>query len=315
MKVFEQNVINLYGKKGEAWLDELPKLVEQATSNLGFHDLKPIPNLSYNFVLSGFKENYPIILKMGLDYESLKREAFALKCFAGFGAIKVISETSSLLLLERAVPGISLKYYFSVFHDTHSAAIQKNPGSPQSLTLLRDDDTVEIACNLIQKLHQVPIPKNHDLPHIKDWLSALDHHCCKGYSNDELFNYLQKAIKLRNQLLETAGPDVLLHGDLHHDNILQHDEEWVIDPKGVIGGAAFEAAAFIRNPTPDLLEQNNANIIIQNRIAAFAVAFGISTERMANWSFIQAVLAWVWALEDKEDTQYWEKLVTIFESL
>ena len=64
-------------------------------------------------MLSGFQGSKPIILKFGLDNEALMREAFALKSFAGCGAVKkVITEDKGMLLLERAVPGTSLKSYF-----------------------------------------------------------------------------------------------------------------------------------------------------------------------------------------------------------
>lgn len=70
-------------------------------------------------------------------------------------------------------------------------------------------------------------------------------------------------------------------GDLHHDNILQNSDDearysfsdggWlVIDPKGVIGEQAYEVAAFIRNPIPELLTHDDAPTIIHNRITRFA---------------------------------------------
>ena len=79
---------------------------------LDLRDLKEVPNLTYNYVLSGFQDGNHIILKLGLDNEGLKQEAFAIKCFAGCGAVKVLAEDEGMLLLERAVPGTSLKDYF-----------------------------------------------------------------------------------------------------------------------------------------------------------------------------------------------------------
>ena len=63
-------------------------------------------------MLSGFQNDSPIILKLGLDNAGLKQEAFTLSCFAGCGAVKVLAEEDGKLLLERAVPGTSLKCYF-----------------------------------------------------------------------------------------------------------------------------------------------------------------------------------------------------------
>lgn len=160
----------------------------------------------------------------------------------------------------------------------------------------------------MKKLHQASIPVVHNFPHIKDWLVVLDKYC--SIPNE----YLQKARKLRDQLLKTAGPDVFLHGDLHHDNILQKGDDWVvIDPKGVIGEPAYEVAAFIRNPIPELLNHADAPNIIHNRIAHFSKLLDLPSQRILDWCFVQAVLYWVWALEDDCDASYFEQLTKIFD--
>ena len=285
--MFHSNIINIYGEKGKAWIAGLPQLVVAISSKLGLRDFKKVTNLTYNYVLSGFQGNIPVILKLGLDREGLAREAFALKCFTGCGAVKVLAEDDGMLLLERAVPGTSLKSYF-----------------PD-----QEHESIEIACVVMQKLYQVNIPENHNFPHIKDWLTALD----RDWPIPDA--YLKKARKLRDQLLQTAKPDVLLHGDLHHDNILQNGYDWmVIDPKGVIGEPAYEVAAFIRNPIPELLNHADAPNIIHNRITRFAEALELPSQRIIDWCFVQTVVAWVWALEDGCDTGYWERLVEVLHS-
>ena len=108
MSTFQSNILNIYGEKGKAWIDELPELISAISSRLDLRDLKEVTNLTYNYVLSGFQGDNHIILKLGLDHKALTREAFALRCFEGCGAVKVLSEDKGMLLLERAVPGISL---------------------------------------------------------------------------------------------------------------------------------------------------------------------------------------------------------------
>jgi streptomycin 6-kinase len=236
-------------------------------------------------VLSGFQGDNPIILKASLDSEGLARESFALKCFAGYGAVKVLAEDNEMLLLERAVPGTSLKSYF-----------------PN-----QEHESIEIVCGVMKKLHQASIPEGYNFPHIKDWLTALD----KDWNIPD--GYLQKARKLRDQLLQSLMPDVLLHGDLHHDNILQNADGWlVIDPKGVIGEPAYEVAAFIRNPMPELLNYADASNIIFNRVNCFADLLELPSQRIIDWCFVQAVLAWVWALEDGCDASYFQHLTKVF---
>jgi streptomycin 6-kinase len=287
MNAFHSNIISIYRKQGESWLNALPELVAAIASRLDLRDLKEVTNLTYNYVLSGFRGDNPIILKLGLDNADLKQEAFALKCFAGCGAVKILSEDDGMLLLERAVPSISLKSYF--------------PNMEQ--------ESIEIVCKVMKKLHQANISAAYNLPHIKDWLTALD----KDWPIPD--EYLQKARMLRDQLLQTSEADVLLHGDLHHDNILQNGDYWVvIDPKGVIGEPAYEVSAFIRNPMPELLNYSDTQNIIHNRVTRFAAALELPSQRILNWCFVQAVLVWVWALEDSCDTGYWERLVEVLHS-
>lgn len=81
MKTLEQNIINLYGDKGRQWLEHLPKLLTQLSNTYGLSNLKPVNNLSYNYVLSGLQGSQPIILKLGLDIDGSKREAAALMAF------------------------------------------------------------------------------------------------------------------------------------------------------------------------------------------------------------------------------------------
>ena len=286
MTTFHSNIISIYGEKGQAWIAGLPQIVAAISSKLDLRDLIEVNNLTYNYVLSGFQGDNPIILKLGLDHGLLNREAFALKCFAGYGVVKVLAEDEGMLLLERAVPGTSLRSYF-----------------PD-----QEHESIEIASRVMKKLHQASIPTAHNFLHIKDWLKALD----KDWPIPD--GYLKKSQKLRDQLLQSAKPDVLVHGDLHHDNILQNGDEWVvIDPKGVIGERSYEVAAFIRNPMPEVLNQADAPNIILNRITHFAELLELPSQRILDWCFVQAVLSWAWALEDGCDTSYFEQLTRIFD--
>jgi streptomycin 6-kinase len=282
--MFESNIINIYGKKGQQWLDDLQKLITQVEVTYGLSNLKPVEALSYNYVLSGFQGSQPIILKLGLDIDGFKREAAALMAFSGVGVVQVFSEDTGLLLLECAVPGVSLKSHF-----------------PE-----KDDEAINITANMIKRLHKAPIPSTHAFPHIKDWLAALD----KNWNIP--MEHLQKARQLRDNLLKTSAKEVLLHGDLHHDNILHNGNDWVaIDPKGVIGEPAYELAAFIRNPIPELLTHDNVQNVIHNRVTRLAGLLELPSQRILDWCFVQAVLSWVWAIEDGCDTDYFERTTRI----
>jgi len=271
MNTFETNVIAIYGDLGKAWLSDLKNQVDALSVTWGLSQLKPADDLSHHYVLSGFRESQPIILKLGPDINGLEQEAAALKSFSGFGSVGVLAKDQGALLLERAVPGTPLRSYFPS----------------------RDSEATEIVCGVIKKLHQASPPEKGTFPHSRDWLLALDQNL------DIPAPLLERARTLRDRLLETSSPDILLHGDLHHGNILQDKNGWVvIDPKGVMGDPAYEVAAFIRNPIPELLDSENYPRIIENRIKIFSRRLGFDEERIQDWCFVQNVLAWAWCLED-----------------
>ena len=272
-------------------------MIERIASKYHLSELTSLENLSYNYVMKGLQNDKPIILKLSLDINGLKREANAIRAFQGYGAVLVLEEEDGVLILERSLPGRSLKEYF-----------------PD-----RDDEAVKIVCDVIKRLHQAPIVG------VETPLPMLHRHYCArppkllrsvGWKEGVNRIYLNKALALEEELLKSTGPPVLLHGDLHHDNIIRNGNSWVvIDPKGYIGDSAYEVVAFIRNPIPDLLQHENAIEIIKNRIRLFAQYLDLSEERIIQWCYTGSVQAWIWALEDNGDTEYFEEVVRVFDVL
>ncbi len=288
---FESNIINIYGTRGKTWLQNLPQLVKEIANEWNLSRLIQLENLSYNYVMSGFYDAYPVILKISPDEIALEREAMALQHFKGFGCMRVFRRNTTAILIEKAVPGSSLK-------------------------LSNEDEAIEIVCNIIKKLTYTPIPKDSIFPFIKDLLRQLDSYCSVVSSNEVLYYYLQKAISTKNQLLTTTGKQFFLHGDLHHDNILQHNNKWCfIDPKGVIGNLEFDVATFIYNPIPGLLTMQDAIGLINKRIITFAKQLQLDQDCIRQWCFVKSVLCWVWAHEDGINCQYFQKIAYTFDNL
>jgi streptomycin 6-kinase len=96
---------------------------------------------------------------------------------------------------------------------------------------------------------------------------------------------------------------VLLHGDLHHENVLRSRREpWLaIDPKGVAGEPAYEAGALLRNPYPRLLEEPEPGRLASRRLDRLAGELKLDRSRLRDWAFAQAVLSAIWHLEDGDE--------------
>jgi streptomycin 6-kinase len=124
---------------------------------------------------------------------------------------------------------------------------------------------------------------------------------------------VQKAERLFAELFASSTETVLLHGDLHHYNILRDGEEWrVIDPKGVAGEPAYECGAWLRNPS-DLLFRPNVRELLERRIAIFSEMLDIERDRIREWAYAQSVLSAWWSVEDNTDG--WEDSFALAEYL
>jgi streptomycin 6-kinase len=95
---------------------------------------------------------------------------------------------------------------------------------------------------------------------------------------------------------------VLLHGDLHHWNVLRAQREpWlVIDPHGVIGEPAYETGALLRNPNDRLLDLPDPPRTLSRRVDILSERLGFDRQRIIGWAMAQAVLSAIWSVEDRE---------------
>lgn len=270
MSPFEQNIAQIWGKKGQDWLKKLPSIVDNLAQHWRLTNLKPVANLSYNYVMTGLQNNKPIILKIGYDQKELSNEYFALKAYKQ-ACIKLIDGhcDSNALLLEQAVPGASLKSLYPEF----------------------DDSALKITADIMKKLHKEEIPLNSGLPTVQEWFKNL-------FEPQNVLNeyHINKARTLAQKLFANQTNPVLLHGDLHHDNIILNGTEYLaIDPKGIIGDPAYEVYAFIKNPDPLVPKSKD---LMMHRIGLFSKYLDIPEIKLRQWAYVQAVLEACWAVKD-----------------
>jgi streptomycin 6-kinase len=107
------------------------------------------------------------------------------------------------------------------------------------------------------------------------------------------------AARLYFDLCASQDDVKLLHGDLHHENVLFDDRRgWLaIDPKGVRGELEYEIGAAMRNPG-DHSDRFAQPEVIQRRVDRFARTLDVDPVRVLRWAFAQAVLAAIWEIED-----------------
>jgi streptomycin 6-kinase len=77
--------------------------------------------------------------------------------------------------------------------------------------------------------------------------------------------------------------DTLVHGDLHHHNILNAGTRYVaIDPKPMLGEPEFDVPPFLWNPMGSQMTREET----ERRLTAFSEA-GLDERRMRAWALIR----------------------------
>lgn len=268
----------VYGEAGAEWVRQLPALLDGCARRWSLTIEAPFP-LSYNYVAPAARANgEPVVLKVCFPAREFNSEASALTSYAGHGMARLLDAELSqgLLLLERLLPGTRLR------------------------TLPGDEATV-IAIDIMRQLWRPP-PAGHALIPLDSWVAGIGRLRAHfgGTTGPLPERAVDRAERLMADLLASPGEAVVLHGDLHHDNILAAQRQpWLaIDPKGLLGDAAFDTCAWIHNAIPEDAAPAESRRIAERCIALLADGLGIDRERIRAWAEAQAVLSGFWMVED-----------------
>jgi streptomycin 6-kinase len=100
-----------------------------------------------------------------------------------------------------------------------------------------------------------------------------------------------------SKLLATPRDVMVLHGDIHHGNILDFGPRgWLaIDPKGLSGERSFDYANILCNPDHETATMSGR---LAHRIELIAKAAALERARLLQWILAWAGLSAVWLLDD-----------------
>lgn len=280
---FRKRIIALKGDIGKKWLDDLPQIIKSFEVKWELKVLPPF-HLTYNYVASAQTSNgKDVVLKISFpDNHQFVTELEALKFYNGDGAIKLLRKNreNNAMLLEKAEPGLRLR------------------------EITNERKQITNASKVLKKLHRpIPADYGYKFPTIAEWAKVFEKHT-KTFSDelDPVPSWLfEKAKEIFEHYLNQETEQVLLHGDLHSDNILSSERGWLsIDPKGVIGEREFELGAYLRNPYYDFPNGSDYKNLETDRIIQFSEELGFEKERVRNWAFACAVISLLWFLEDEK---------------
>ncbi len=279
-EAFKARITALHGSDGRAWLAQLPSLINSIQMDWQIQVGEPLPALTYHFVAMAIcADGSEAVLKLGVPGQELAREAECLLRYAGCGAVRLFRHDShqGALLLERIRPG-------------------------QDLKQLGQTQAVDAAVGVMRSLHQAPVP-DRGMPTVEQWGEGFRRYRMQfpGSRGPLPADTVEEAEGLFFELVGSMERPVLLHGDLHHENILSAERAaWLaIDPQGVIGEPAYEVGAFLRNPMPEMLDWDGLQEILAARVSRFSRLLGIEPRRLAGWGYAQAVLSAIWTIEEQ----------------
>jgi streptomycin 6-kinase len=262
---------------GGDWISNLPKYLDRCQEKWHLTNMHPVGNLSINLVCYAQSDIYgDVVLKLEGPHSERYTEIIALQLFGGRHACQLLAVDREIaaLLLERVSPGSHLR------------------------TLPDKRKQLEIGADLISNL-PIPVDQTHRLPTYRQWINNATDTILPAYQpNPRLRSLMSITEGLFNEICPPGSPQYLLHGDLHHDNILQSNHAgWkIIDPQGVIGVPFMESARFIQNH----IVGGNRDLFFEDldeTVAFFARRLHQPKRLIGSAVFILHVLDTCWDLE------------------
>lgn len=292
---FTRTIVDLHEDAGVEWLNQLPQIIAECERRWSISVLPPFANLSYNYVAPAMTaDGREVVLKLGVPNLELTREITALRYYDGRGIVQLLDSDpeKGILLLERLHPGTLLS------------------------SLADDEQATSIAAAVMRRLWR-PAPPEHPFPTVADWAGSLRKLRAQfaGETGPLPAQLVDAAERLFAELIDSMAEPVLLHGDLHHDNIMAAEREpWLaLDPKGVIGEPAYEVGALLRNPIAQIASMPNLRGILARRVDQLAEELELDRDRLIGWGFAQAVLSAWWSIEDHNSG--WQQSIVCAEQL
>jgi streptomycin 6-kinase len=253
-------------ERGREWLRELPARAARCVEKWALRLEQPYPQSFVSIVFPAtLPDGFPAVLKIQWPHPESEHEHEALQLWNGNGAVRLLAydQEEHALLLERCEPG------------DHLAAVD----AAQALEVL-----AELLPRLwipagqpFQSLAEECTVWRKRLP--RDWELA-------GRPFERAL--LEAALEAMDRLSSTQGAQVLLHQDLHGDNVLRAGREpWLaIDPKPLVGEKELSLAPIIRG-----YEFGHSRGEVLHRLDSLSTGLRLDRERCRLWALAQT-LAW-----------------------
>lgn len=271
---FRLKMQTMYGDAGDDWITDTEDLMESLKDRFQLTYGEPF-SLSYNFVIPVQILQERAVLKIGYPNNDFSNEFHALQDFQGKGMVKMLdySQEEGWILLDRLMPGSSL------------------------LSIEDETEVLSVFSHTAKRLWHKPV-STHPYPTVESWSKGIGRlrERFNGGTGPIPQELVAKAEALYPELLSSSTDLYLLHGDLHHGNILYSDSSgWTaIDPKGLIGEREYDCIQFMLNEW----EKWDAPLgLLRYRTETIASLLSLSYERLLQYGFCHSILSASWSVE------------------
>ncbi|WP_252503833.1 aminoglycoside phosphotransferase family protein [Sporosarcina sp. Marseille-Q4943] len=293
---FQEKIINCFGEQGDVWLQSLECKVNSIAENWGLTLESPVTNLSYNYVVHVTDQNNdPYILKMGVPGFDFTNEIRTVQHYDGQGCAVLVKADAEqgAMLLEKLQPGTMLS------------------------TETDEEVVIQNFCHVWKQIRR-PLPIDGDFPTVLDWATAFTKYQGNFKENDGPIpnEWVKTANDYLHEIQHSSADNELLHGDLHHENILFSSERgWLaIDPKGVAGSPYFDVVSFLIN---HLFTKPNPEVLLKKRVDLLSDSLDLDREKLLKAAVSMSTLYACWGVDDKDPdwdktyqcTKWFEKLL------
>ncbi|MCV6824271.1 MULTISPECIES: aminoglycoside phosphotransferase family protein [Halocynthiibacter] len=266
--------------------DSLQRLV----SHWALSEVLPLADTHSSKVFTAEYQGIPVVLKIMKPASDEQQSARILHYFDGLGAVRVIRDLREAMLLEKLDPEPHLKAMVQQEQDLEAAAIISNTISAlhTKRETKRPDGIRTLEVQFTELFDKARTP------------------CAPSFHN---------AAGIARRLLSSEQELCVLHGDIHHENILNSERGWLaIDPKGIFGERTYEVANTLCNPvdTPTIVHSSERATQLAKH---FAETLNLDANRILEFAFVHACCSVCWAEENKQDTSYAEETIRTLEQL
>ncbi len=257
-------------KLGAESYSERIRVAEKYRKQWELSEVECKPELSFNsLIFHAVSKRYgKVIFKILINHHGVDNEIPALKSFQGEGFCKLYAYSleDGAYIMERIEPA----------HTLYESA-------PRS-------ERIQIASDIFKGLHKPALP-DCPFPAYTEWFAEGREGTKNRADCEELRPYLDSAEQMLADICKKYSRHLLLHGDLHHENILQNENGGytVIDPKGVTGDPVFDLSRFILDEFRDDLTSEPKDAVI-DFVQKLGDGAGIPCEVLLRCLFIETVI-------------------------